>query len=200
MIEDAKSPVDTSGQDSVDPKENNDQVAYETYKKVLGEKKKRDAEIAEMREKVAMFEQAKLEAEGKKDDVISSLRSELVKVKEESESTKRNFVWSSVQNQLKSAAAAQGCVNPDKFVKLLDMDQVKALEIDDSTFKVNNDDLSRLIEGAKKDHADIQLFKSKKVNVNDIPSGKGNLGDKPKTLKEMSHDELKAELARQGGL
>lgn len=169
-----------------------DKVAYETYKKVLGEKKKMQSEFLSMQEKLKAIELEKQQAEGNKDDVINSLRTQLNEEKSQKQEIKKNFVWNTIQGQIKNEAISQGCVNPDKLIKLMSKDDLASVEIDDS-FNVNREDLTRLMDEAKKQHADIGLFKSKRSEVHDVTSH--NIPKAPvKSKEELSKDEIKQQL------
>jgi hypothetical protein len=185
----------TSGQDldqvsdgqekSTDIKQ--DMVSYESHRKLLGEKKARDAQLAEMQEKLKIYEQNQAEAEGRKDDVIKALREELSGVKTELTKTKTSYAYTTIEGQIKAAAAREGCVNPDKLVRLLGEDALKGIDVDDR-FQVNKEDLQRIVAKAKEENSDIGLFKSKTVNINDMPSS-NNIAPS-KGLHEMSKAEL----------
>lgn len=169
-----------------------DKVAYETYKKVLGEKKKMQSEFLSMQEKLKAIELEKQQAEGNKDDVINSLRTQLNEEKSQKQEIKKNFVWNTIQGQIKNEAISQGCVNPDKLIKLMSKDDLASVEIDDS-FNVNKEDLTRLMDDAKKQHADIGLFKAKRSEVHDVTNH--NIPKTPvKSKEQLSKDEIKQQL------
>lgn len=196
MTEETTIPVEA--QDNASGKSRDDMVSHKSYLKVLGEKKKRDQEVLELRDRLESIEQAKLEAEGNKDEVISNLKNKLSTVETEYKSFKEFTFMDKINSQIKSEAKEQGCVNPDKFLKLLGQDQISSLTITQTgdSFSVDKDDLLSLMEDAKKEHSDIGLFKPKKINVTDMPSGKGKFGDKPKSLENMSKEEILKELEK----
>lgn len=160
-------PQDANGKPEETNQKKDDVVAYSTYSKVLGTLKKRESELDEVKTRLESIELDKKQAEGNKDEVITDLRSRLQSLESEKSTLRSKYAWNSLEGQIKSEAVRSGCVNPDKLVRLLEEDDLKSIEVDDS-FKVNQDDLSRLIEKAKKDHSDIGLFGKKKVNVNDV--------------------------------
>ena len=166
------------------------EVSYDSYRKLLGEKKKVQSELVALREKVETFEHEKLSSEGRKEEVIQSLRDQLSETKNALRETKQTFAWNSVESQIKQAAVNAGCVAPDKLVRLMGQEELKSLDITDD-FRVNSDDLNSLIARAKKDHEDIGLFGKKKVNVNDV---QGVNKIKSKKIEEMSTEELVAKL------
>jgi uncharacterized protein involved in type VI secretion and phage assembly len=174
-------------------KKQDDVVAYSTYSKVMGTLKKRESELNEVRTRLEAIELEKKQAEGNKDEVITTLRDKLKHTEEAQNKLKHQYAWTTLEGQIKTAALQQGCVNPDKLVQLLSDDDLKAIEVDES-FKVNQDDLNRLLEKAKKDHSDIRLFKTKSVNVNDVAPVVPKT--KNKTVEEMSASELKEYLLK----
>lgn len=170
--------VDDSSQES---KQKDDVVAYSTYSKVMGTLKKRESELNEVRSRLENIELEKKQAEGNKDEVIQELRSKLTDAEKAQQQIKHKYAWNTLEGQIKTAAVQQGCVNPDKLIRLLEEDDLKAIEVGDD-FRVNSDDLTRLLEKAKKDHSDIGLFGKKSVNVNDVTPKIGN----PKTEKKYN--------------
>lgn len=170
--------VDDSSQEA---KQKDDVVAYSTYSKVMGTLKKRESELNEVRSRLENIELEKKQAEGNKDEVIQELRSKLTEAEKAQQKIKHTYAWNTLEGQIKTAAVQQGCVNPDKLIRLLEEDDLKAIEVGDD-FRVNSDDLTRLVEKAKKDHSDIGLFGKKNVNVNDVTPKIGN----PKTEKKYN--------------
>lgn len=170
--------VDDSSQET---KQKDDVVAYSTYSKVMGTLKKRESELNEVRSRLEGIELEKKQAEGNKDEVIQELRNKLTDAEKAQQQIKHKYAWNTLEGQIKTAAVQQGCVNPDKLIRLLEEDDLKAIEVGDD-FRVNSDDLTRLLEKAKKDHSDIGLFGKKNVNVNDVTPKIGN----PKTEKKYN--------------
>lgn len=159
-----------------EPKDNpSDKVAYETYKKLLGEKKKRDEEVSSLAQKLKHFEEKELEQTGKHSELIDSLRNQL-KEKDENlsqlqadiQSREKKEAWNTVTSQIKEAATVEGCMSPDKLLKLLDKSDLKALEVKEESgqIKVNADDLKRLMEKARKENE--FLFKRPDPKINDL--------------------------------
>jgi hypothetical protein len=173
-----------------------DSVSYESHKKLLGEKKNLQTKFEQMQAEIESFRQEKMSAEGKKDDVINSLRQQLEERTKEAKELKNNFAWNTVQTQIKNEASAKGCVNPDKLIRLLSKEEINGIEIDES-FNVNHQDLSKLIENAKKEHSDIGLFSERKINVNDVTGKQTDFKPKQKAYEDMTTEELEAELRKQ---
>lgn len=169
-----------------------DKVAYDTYRRVVGKSKKVMAENDELKQRLNLIEQDKMAADGKKDDVIKSLREELGQTRSQLDSQKQNYAWNIFSSNIKAEAAKRGCKDPDKLLKLLDKEDLGSVEVDDN-YTVNRDDLSRLMDKAIREN-DF-LFGKPAVKVNDVtPSN-----EKPetgKTLESMSVDEKLLALAK----
>lgn len=159
----------------------NDLVKHETYLKVLNEAKKAKSDRNELMEKLAKYDQEKLELEGKKDEAYATLKKKNESLENELKATKQKFAWSAVEGQIKNHAVEQGCTNTDVLLKLLDKESLKSLEIDDN-YQVDKSGLSGLIESSKKQFADLNLFGKRKVEVHDV-QGKSKI--KGPSLDEM---------------
>lgn len=183
-------------QDNISDINVKDSVSYESHKKLLGEKKGLQTKFEAMQAELNSFRDDKLSAEGKKDDVINSLREQLNISQKESKELKSNFAWNTVKTQIKNEASVKGCVNPNKLIKLLSKEEISGIEIDDN-FNVNAQDLSKLIENAKKEHSDIGLFSAKIINVNDVTGKQKDFKPKQKSYDDMTDEELEAELKKQ---
>lgn len=178
---------------------NNSVVSEETVKnpeavlaknrELLNEKKQMAQKIAEFESRFKEISDQKLMAEGKKDELIKSLRDENREVKERLSKTQHSYQWTTVSNQIKEAAVAKGCKDPNALLKLLSDDDLNAIEVDEN-FSVNTEDLNRVLDKASKQFSNIKLFGSD-VKVDDIiPSNT----IKTKSTAEMSRDELKEQL------
>lgn len=173
------------------PETGADMVKYDSYKKVLGEKKRKDEQLTELTSKLEVFEQAKLESEGRKDEVIASLRSKAEKYESELKKTRQKFITNSVDSQLLVEARNQGCTDTNAFLKLIDRSELRGLEVSDD-FRVNKDDLAKYVESSKKQWSNLGLFEKKDIKVHDV-QGKQKQAE-PKSVQSMSKDELLAQL------
>jgi len=156
-----------------------DSVAYDTYKRTLAEAKKAKARAAELEEKTIALEQDKLASEGKKDELIASLKEELTQTK----GKVGNLAFSNLQSQLETEAAKFGCVNPDLLAKAVDL---TAVDIDKESLRGDSDEIKSLVEEAKQKHP--YLFAKSAPKFEDPTPGVGSL--KLDTSK-MTSDELK---------
>ena len=194
MTKEISDPNQVSVSDDQVESNKEDVVKYETYSKATKDlhrwkstAKEQDAAIQELNEKLKTYELSQAENEGRKDDVIKSLRDELNQTKTQLKEKEKTYAYSVVSEQLKREAVNQGCVNPDKLIRLMSTEDLKSIEVDDG-FAINSDDLSRVIAKAKEENSDIGLFGAKKVNIHDINIKGAPTGPKP--VSEMSKEEL----------
>lgn len=173
-----------------DNSEGKDKVAYETHRKLLGEKKKLQSEFQALQDEINSMRLEKKQAEGNKDEVIASLRQEVDKFKTQAQDVKRNYVVNTIASQIKTEAINRGCVDGDALLKLMSKDDLNSVEIDDN-FNVNMDDLSRVLDGAKERFSKIGLFKAPKANVSDVGSNINSFTSEEKSTKDMSKEEIK---------
>lgn len=166
--------------------EQGNQVSYDSYRKLLGEKKAVQEKLRELEDFKSAMELEKKERLGQHEEVINSLREENKRLKNENTLTKQNFAYSKFEDQVKSFAVKEGCVNPDKLLRLMTKEQIKAVEITDN-FEANKDDLKRLMTTLKEEHADIGLFKATSANFTPVT---GTSKPEKKSLAEMSKDEI----------
>lgn len=161
-------------------------LSLEMHRKLLDEKKKVQAELNELKAWKEEQDLAKKQAEGKHLEVIEALREENKKMKGKLNETTQNYAYSKFEDQIKLEASRQGCVNPDKLMRLLTKDQMKSVQMSDD-FKVNSEDLNRLMENLKQEHQDIGLFKKKNVNVNNVT---GEFKIESPNYKEMKTEDI----------
>lgn len=161
-------------------------------RELLGINKKLSSKVSELQEMVESFNQDKQISEGKKDEVIGKLREEVRALKSELSDTKDSYNWNTVESQVKSAALKDGCVDADKLVRLLDEDDFATLEVD-SKYRVNQDDLTSLLNKAKKENG--FLFSQGSANIDDLtPSNKKIERSQGKPVDQMTSEEIQAKL------
>lgn len=170
---------------------NNPEAVLAKNRELVGEKKAMAAKLAEYESKMQSINEAKLLAEGNKDEVINSLRDQLSKIETESKEKEQAYNWNTVSSQIREAAASKGCTSPEKLIKLLETDDLNSIEVYDN-YKVNTDDLDRVLNKAMKDHSDIGLFK-KTAKVDDVVPG-NKIASSKKPLDKMTKAEIEAEL------
>jgi tRNA U34 5-carboxymethylaminomethyl modifying enzyme MnmG/GidA len=168
-----------------------DQVSYDTYRKTVSEAKKLKEALRQKEEMLALAEHQKLEAEGKKDELIQQLKLKADKLEKEKNNLFSNFVYSSLDQQLRDEAAKLGCIDSEALSKLVD---VEGVDVDPKTFKADRDQLVAVIEEVKKARPYLFQKGGPKINAQ-LPSGQAKQVEH-KELKDMSKEELWAELKR----
>lgn len=143
----------------------------------------------ELESKIKDLELKKQQAEGDKDGVIETLKGQVNEYKNKFETASKTYAQKTLEDQIKTEAIKEGCVNPQKLMKLLTNEDLAKVEVGEG-YKINEADLKTLIEKAKQDHADIGLFKKENVKVHDVTSNKTiprqefKVGDITSQLKE----------------
>lgn len=164
-------------------------VSFESHQKLLGEKKNLKAKYDELEKRLKDIESNKLEAEGKKDEALNSYKKRVEELEGSLSTTKKSFAWNTVVGEIKREAMKQGCVNPDKLIRLMSDDQLNAIEIDDN-FAVSVDSVKRVVEESKKDNGFI--FSSPgKAAAHGNPGKSGNFETKTKSEEELFASYIK---------
>lgn len=164
-----------------------DTVAYDTYKRVLSEKKNRDAKLKAIEAELSEYKQRDLEAKGKYEELLTTLRDENRNLKTTIAERDKAYIMSKVEGAIVSAAQKANCLNTDSLLKLLDDDKVKSLEIDDK-YNLNKQDVNHLIAEAAKEHH--YLFDKPKASVVDATPVNAPYAKKGKALSEMTDAQL----------
>lgn len=193
MEQNQEVPVGVQSKASGSTEKKEDVVKYETYKKVLAEKKARDERLSAMEARLKEYEQRDLESKGKHEEVISSLRDQVRNLQGEVAKRDKAYVMSKVEGAIKTKALAAGCLNPDKLLRLLDGDKINSLEVNDR-YEVSEQDVDFLVSEAKKENE--FLFKKSRANVVDgDPVGQPKIA-LAKPVEKMTNEELEAEIKR----
>lgn len=163
-------------------------------RELLGKQRELKDRLAELEAQKSLMEQSKLEAAGKKDELIESLRKTLRDEQDARKKERNSYAYSVVSSKVREEAAKQGCVDGSAFIKLLEKDDFNALEIGDN-YNVNSDDLKRLVE-SKRDSLSF-LFKKNVPPTSDVAPGRvENYETKPRDAAELSDEELEAQIRR----
>lgn len=189
-VEDGKDasgvPPESSGQGP-----EKDQVAYETHRKLLAEKKALQNKLAEYDANLKASEQAKLEEQGKLKELNDKLKVELEGFKRLAKDKDVKYGTKVLTQEIKSVAKSLGAAEEmlDDVVKLGDWSTV---EITDD-FEVKKEALKETMVMMQKSKP--WLFKGTKPAPNDLPpNGKPN-HTPPKDLKSMNFKDLEKLLA-----
>lgn len=175
---------------SVQTESKKDSVAYETYRKVLGEKKKRDEQIAEMQSRLEAIEQEKMAEQGKFQELADTWKSKAIEHENNLKQLQSNYALKSVTDQIEREAMKAGCTNTEKLMRLVNIE-----DLTDSVgegFKVDSTALKEFVEKAKVDN-DF-LFSVKGPGIKDgVPA---KVETEKKGLESMSLDDKLRLLAK----
>lgn len=187
---------DAGGRSADDVRQQYDQdkhdgIAYDSYKKAVSQYKTAQGRVDELEAKVRQYEESQLESQGRKDEVITSLRKQLSELQEKHRTNQQSYTWNVVGAQIKSELATKGVRNPDKalkYAKAAHRDDLSAIEVDED-YNVNPQDLSRFVDKFLMDNQDMGFVS--RVGVKDIPPGKVEItGNENKAVAKLSDEEL----------
>lgn len=182
--------VDTSkdpagGEDPSKTKD--DKVAYETYRKTVDEAKKAKARVDDLAKKLKEYEDEKLQNQGKSQELIESLRSQVKDKETKLQNVVGSFAHKAVSSHIREEALKQGCLDVDLLLKA-GADEFGKIEVDaENGFSVNGDDLKRFFETTMTKHP--MLFKKPGPNFHDGTPGKAK-PDAPVPREKKSTEEL----------
>jgi hypothetical protein len=163
-----------------------EKVAYETYKRTVDEAKKAKSKVDELAQKLKGYEEKELEAQGKSQELIESLRSQIKEKDEKINKVVGSFAFRSVESQLKAEALKHGCVDVDLLLKA-SSSEFSSIEVDaENGFAVNQDDLKRFFEMTIAKHP--ALFKKAASKFHDAAPVVN--GDTKKDYSKMNTAEL----------
>lgn len=188
----------TSGQ--VDPASSasttteNDKVAYSTYQKVLGEVKTERESRRALEAELKQIKEKQLEGSEDKNKLVDYLRNQNAELEkqiqgmnEKFELREKDYAKNWVVSAVKNKALQEGCVHPDKLMRLIDSNELNSLRID-SEYNVNSEDLEMLLSKAKKDNP--FFFGEQKADVKDLePNQEPDI-----QFSELSTEQKKSEL------
>lgn len=172
--------LDPAGGEGQKPK---DTVAYDSYKKVLSEKKKTQSERDEFARKLKEYEDKELTAQGKSTELVESLRGQLKEKEEKLNKVVGNFAHRSVASVIAAEATKHGCVDVDLLMKAGDF---SGLEVNPEDFSVNPDDMKRFFDTTMAKHP--MLFRKGAPRFND-----GVPFNHPDSAPAVSLDKMKTD-------
>lgn len=154
----------------------NRSVNYLTHKRLLGQKKKQDDELSDLRNRVELFEQNNLESEGKKDELITSLRRQVADRDDRYKNDLGNLAYSTLTSQVELVASEMGCVDNKALSKLVDL---ATLEVDKETFKAESSEVKLMLEDARKNMPYLFSKAGPKIDSHNLkaPNLKGEVPD-----------------------
>lgn len=167
-----------SGDDQV----KKESVAYESYAKLLSEKKKLQSEHTEARARLEEYEQGKLEAEGKLKEALENQKKLTQQFKDKNLEIVKTVTNKAVRSQFLREAEKLGCIDSDIAIKAVSFEDLEVTE----DFEFDNQKLVAKIQELTKSKP--YLFKKDFKLVADITPN--NSPAPEKSLSEMSQDEL----------
>jgi hypothetical protein len=180
MAENQPSGQATGTSGSVDQK---DSVSYDSFSKLLGEKKKLQQEMLETKARLDQYEQEKLEHEGKLKEALENAKKSAQSERDRGLKTFKAASELLVKNQINSLASQYGCIDNEILVKALDFEDLEItedLQFDSEKLKFKIEDLTK-----KKPY----LFKKDFKLPQDVTPSNGQIPSKP--LHELSEAEIK---------
>lgn len=182
--------TDVVSDDIENQKKIEDKVAHSTYLKVLGEKKRLQAQYQEMQSKLDEAEKAKLEHEGKKDELITQLKSQIDAEKKRAAEVQKSSAMRVINMQVQAAAKDAGCVNPKALMKLASFDEVDFTD----DLDLSEESVKKIISDAQKEHS--YLFQKQVAQIKDATPGSNlKMLSGAQDLTKMKPSDLKNMLA-----
>lgn len=166
-----------------DQPEKKESVAYETFSKLLGEKKKLQSEMSEMKAYKDQLEAEKLQAEGKWKELAENNKKLADDFKSKNLNIVKNVSEKAIRSQFMREAEKLGCVDAEIAMKACSFDDLEVTE----DFEFDNQKLVGKIQELTKSKP--YLFKKDFKMVQDINPSNNSISTKP--LTDLSESELK---------
>jgi hypothetical protein len=179
--------TDPSGTNDLASGNDQDTVKYETFSKLLGEKKKLQSEFSEMKAKIDLIEQEKLAAEGKWRELAEARQKEAADFKAKNLSMIKTVSEKTIRSQFVREAEKLGCLDADMALKACSFDDLEITE----DFEFDPKKLQTKIQELTKTKP--YLFKSDVKVPNNLNPNNGGGSSKP--LSDLTDSELKQLLA-----
>jgi hypothetical protein len=141
--------------------ERKDAVAYETYKRVLGEKKKLEEKYEAMSAEISSLKDAKLESEGKTLELLDSTKKRLSETENRFKKAVGSFSYRLVSSAISQEAAKLGCTNVQDLIALSDL---SGIEVNDD-FAVSTEQVAELVEKQRRERPYLFTKTAAKANV-----------------------------------
>jgi hypothetical protein len=177
--------------ESVDKMPENNQLAYETYKKALSQRIKFKEENDALKAQLEQTKQRDLEADGKLKEKADYWKNKATELEDKYNKTTAQYGWNQVKSQLSTELVKAGCVDAEVAISLIDKTELKSVEVNDD-YSVSSDDLLRIVDGLKRDQRTqkIRLFGGP-VGVNDmVPSSGVKFEEPSEDLSKLSTEQL----------
>lgn len=190
-------PMAAEGENPNEVKDKADNVAYSTYRKVVGDNKKKAQELAIAREKLEQYEkseQTAKEEQLKKDGEWQAFAEEQKKKAQEMEQQLQSYQDKEVyQIKLSKIKSELPDLDINKYHMLVDADSIS---YDPSTGEFDDSSVQKVIESFKGQYNEL-LVKTPNANFNgDMPKPNGQGQMSTQEYARLSRDEKRAQASK----
>ena len=179
-----------SSQKSSDAGQEAKSVKFETYDRVIRKLKQRESEYSELQERLKKIEQDRLEADGNKDELISSLRQEVAEHKNRYKVAIGSVALSHGKSAIVDEAVKAGCNSPEILTKLLER-ELENVDYDDE-FRPDRDQIRKMIEAERKKNPILFSKEAPKTANHNINPNAASTMKTKKPIHKMTDQELDA--------
>jgi hypothetical protein len=196
--------MDVKSSESVAPTEKNSVPSEnelnasmpEDFKKDFFKHKERmkaaEARAKELEDQIKSFQLSEEERKGNLSKVIDELKEQNRVLSKSVKEKDFKFAKGNIKSAIKQYAVSQGCKDAEAFTRLLGEDKLDIVSLDDD-FNPSGEDIKMIVDEGIKKFEHIGLF-GKSVNlVDSVPNSKP-VSMPPKTIKQMSKEELEEQL------
>lgn len=178
--------VDSTTEASSPEGKQNDTVSYDSFRKSVEAEKRAREKAQQLEAELEAKKQAELEAQGKHQEIIDSLKNKLFEVESTLKKERESNLWDKVTSAVKTEAVKNGCTDPDKLIKLFDRNDFSILQAENG--HIRPESLGALMEKAKKEN--YFLFNKGEVRVNDAVPASTSQRDQKVDTSKMTPNEL----------
>ncbi len=133
-------------------------------KELLSSLQKEKQSKIELMQKMKEIEQSKLQAEGKKDELIAQLQADLRQTQGDYNKTKAKYALKTVKSQVALKAKELGCIDTEMLTKAMNLEGLQVNIVDDD-FNVDESNLMQELETVRKQKS--YLFKQPGPEIRD---------------------------------
>lgn len=177
---------ESSGSDGQYTDDQGNVVSYQSYLKLLNEKKKVADEKKRLEEERQRQENERLESEGKKDELIEKLKQQVQEKDQKFKEKVSTFVNSRLEDQVKAEASKMGCIDPDAVVRLADLSKIS---MDEETLQADTEHIRAVLDEMKNSRP--YFFGKQSPNIDTSAPTTSAPQPPPVDLKNKSVEELK---------
>jgi len=191
-MEDNQSGNSVANDEVASGQQSKDSVAYETYKRTVGEVKKLKSELDGFRQKEAEREQAALSEQGKYKEALDAATKKQKELEITLKEKEKVFARNIFTKEAKSVALQMGAM-PEALEDIVKVGNWSDVEIDDK-FEINNDQLKEAVSRLQKE----KPFYFKKDSSSPRTVDSRTTSVKQKDNEDLSIEEIKARLKALG--